>query len=89
MTETRLMSGETGQLQKLTDEQVNARLSAYNGDGSLDRDIALLRENAADLIIAEVAEAVGQERADRYAPVYAGRGQSRCNVDSAHRRIWP
>ena len=31
------MSGETGQLQQLTDEQVNARLAAYNADGSLDR----------------------------------------------------
>ena len=36
------MSGQTGQLQRLTDEQVSARLAAYNGDGSLDRD--LLRE---------------------------------------------
>ena len=38
------MSGETGQLQQLTDEQVNARLAAYNADGALDRDVALLRE---------------------------------------------
>ena len=68
-----MMSGETGQLQKLTDEQVNARLSAYNADGALDHDIALLRENAADLVIAEVLAAFGQERADRYAPVYAGK----------------
>src|SRR5204863_5015427 len=75
-TETELMSGDTGQLQKLTDEQVNARLSAYNGDGSLDRDIALLRENAADLIIAEVLADFGQERADRYAPVYAGKADA-------------
>jgi methyl-accepting chemotaxis protein len=76
MTETGSMGGNTGQLKKLTDEQVNARLAAYNGDGSLDRDIALLREHAADLIIAEVVEDCGQERADRYAPVYAG------NVDA-------
>ena len=34
------MSGETGQLQRLTDEQVSARLAAYNRAGSLDRDIA-------------------------------------------------
>src|SRR6476469_365642 len=67
------MSGETGQLKKLTEEQVNARLAAYNGDGSLDRDIALLRENAADLVIGEVLAEFGQERADRYAPVYAGK----------------
>ncbi|HUP68060.1 MAG TPA: methyl-accepting chemotaxis protein [Sphingomicrobium sp.] len=67
------MSGETAQLQKLTDEQVKGRLAAYNGDGQLDRDIALLRENAADLIVGEIADAIGQERADRYAPVYAGK----------------
>jgi methyl-accepting chemotaxis protein len=67
------MSGETGQLKKLTEEQVKARLAAYNGDGSLDRDIALLRENAADLVIGEVLAEFGQERADRYAPVYAGK----------------
>ena len=35
------MSGETGQLQRLTDQQVNARLAAYNPGGSLDRDIEL------------------------------------------------
>ena len=31
------MSGETGQLQKLTDQMVSARLAAYNAGGSLDR----------------------------------------------------
>ena len=67
------MSGGTGQLQRLTDEQVSARLAAYNGDGQLDRDIALLREHAADLVIGEVLAEYGQERADRFAPVYAGK----------------
>lgn len=67
------MSGETGQLQRLTDEQVNARLAAYNADGSLDRDIATLRENVADLVLAEISTEYGQDRADRYAPVYSGK----------------
>jgi methyl-accepting chemotaxis protein len=67
------MSGGTGQLQRLTDEQVSARLAAYNGDGGLDRDIALLRENAADLVIGEVLAEYGQDRADRFAQVYDGK----------------
>jgi methyl-accepting chemotaxis protein len=71
------MSGETAQLQRLTDEQVSARLAAYNSGGSLDRDIALLRDNAADLIAAEVVAHFGQERAERYAVVYSTK------VDSA------
>ena len=71
------MNGETGQLQRLTDEQVSARLAAYNSGGSLDRDIALLRENATDLIATEVIEHFGQERAERYAAVYSNK------VDSA------
>ena len=67
------MSGETEKLQKLTNDQVQSRLAAYNADGALERDIALLREYAADLILAEVVEDCGQERADRYAPVYSGK----------------
>jgi methyl-accepting chemotaxis protein len=67
------MSGETGQLQRLTDEQVSTRLATYNGDGSLERDIAFLRENALELIYAEVEASLGKERADRYAPVYDGK----------------
>jgi len=64
------MSGETGQLQRLTDEQVTARLAAYNGDGSLERDLQLLRENATDIIAAEVLAQFGPERAARYADVH-------------------
>ena len=64
------MSGDTGQLQHLTDEQVKDRLAAYNGDGSLDRDQELLRENASDLIGAEVLAQFGPERAARYAEVH-------------------
>jgi len=71
------MGGETGQLQRLTDEQVNARLAAYNGDGSVQRDMQLLREHAADLIAAEVLAAFGPERAKRYAEVHSGDADAR------------
>ena len=64
------MGGETGALQRLTDEQVKARLAAYNAGGSLDRDIELLRENCTDVIAAEVIAQFGPERAERYAQVY-------------------
>ena len=64
------MGAESGQPQRLTDEQVSARLAAYNPGASLDRDLALLRENAGDLIAAEIAAHFGQERADRYASFY-------------------
>jgi len=71
------MGAETGQLQRLTDEQVSARLAAYNPGGSLDRDLVLLRDNAADLIATEVLAAFGEERAIRYGKVYQG------NADAA------
>ena len=65
------MSGETGQLQRLTDEQVNARLAAYNSDGSLDRDVKLLREKVGDLIEAEVRNHFGTDAADRVKTHYS------------------
>jgi methyl-accepting chemotaxis protein len=71
------MTGETGQLQRLTDEQVKARLAAYNPGGSLDRDLELLRENAADLITAAIAKHFGQDRAEHYIAHYSRK------VDSA------
>ena len=67
------MSGETGQLQRLTDEQVQARLAAYNPGGSLDRDIALLRENATDIIAEAIIAQFGPERTERFAQNYAGK----------------
>src|SRR3954469_25884420 len=67
------MTGETGQLQQLTDEQVKTRLAAYNRDGSLDRDMRLLKDHVLDLVVAEVKEQFGSERADRYAAIYNGR----------------
>lgn len=66
------MSGETGQLQRLTDEQVKARLAAYNPGGSLDRDIEVLRDNAAEIIAAEIIAQFGPERAEKFAANYAG-----------------
>ena len=60
------MSGETGQLQRLTDEQVRNRLSAYNADGTLERDLAVLRDNASDIIESEIAATFGEERSQRY-----------------------
>src|SRR5258708_20345921 len=67
------MGGETGQLQRLTDEQVNARLAAYNAGGSLDRDIALLREKAGDLIESKVRDQFGNEVADQVKSHYASK----------------
>ena len=66
------MSGDTGQLQKLTEQMVSARLAAYNPGGSLNRDVQLLRENAADVIAEAVLAQFGPERAERYAAIYAG-----------------
>ena len=80
------MSGETGQLQRLTDEQVSARLAAYNAGGSLDRDIELLRDNAADLIAAEVIAQFGAERAERYAAITL---EGRRRLGPGRRRIRP
>src|SRR5690349_1082917 len=65
------MSGDTGQLQKLTDQQVSARLAAYNSGSSLDADIAVLRDNVADVIAAAVKDQFGPDRAERFAANYA------------------
>ena len=59
------MTGETAQLQRLSDEQVKNRLKAYNGDGSLERDIETLLDNAGDLIAAEAATGFGEESAQQ------------------------
>jgi len=67
------MSGETGQLQRLTDEQVKDRLAAYNAGGSLDRDLEVFREFALGFVVAEIRSHFGPERAERYAAIYAGR----------------
>jgi methyl-accepting chemotaxis protein len=67
------MSGETGQLQRLTDQQVSARLAAYNAAGSLDRDLQVLRENAGDIIAEQVQAQFGPERAERVTANYAAK----------------
>jgi methyl-accepting chemotaxis protein len=67
------MSGETGQLQRLTDDQVSTRLVAYNADGSLDRDIALLREKVGDLIESNVRDQFGKESAERVKAHYGSK----------------
>jgi methyl-accepting chemotaxis protein len=67
------MNGETGQLQRLTDEQVKARLAAYNPGGALDRDIEILRDNATEIIAREVIAQFGPERAQKFAANYAGK----------------
>jgi methyl-accepting chemotaxis protein len=67
------MGGDIGQLQWLTDQQVSARLAAYNGDGSLERDVKLLRDNAGDLIETAVRDQFGKEAAERVKAHYSGR----------------
>ncbi|MFL6737067.1 MAG: methyl-accepting chemotaxis protein [Sphingomonas sp.] len=67
------MSGDTGELQRLTEQQVSARLAAYNAGGSLDRDLQLLREKAGDLIDSEVRDQFGSEAAATVKAHYAGK----------------
>ena len=67
------MSGDTGQLQRLTDQQVSARLAAYNARGSLDRDIELFKDRVLEFVVAEIRAQFGPERADRYGAIYAGK----------------
>ena len=67
------MGAETGQLQRLTDQQVSARLAAYNPNGSLDRDLKLFKDHLLDLVVAEIGTEFGSERAERYSAIYAGK----------------
>jgi len=66
------MNGDTGHLQRLTDEQVTARLTAYNPGGSLQKDIDLLRDECGDIIVDEVTEQFGSSSADSVRKHYAG-----------------
>lgn len=59
------MSGESGQLQRLTDEQVSARLKAYNPGGALERDIRFLWEHAGEIIDDETRQQFGAETANQ------------------------
>ena len=67
------MSADIGQLQPLTDEQVNARLAAYNPDGSLQRDIHQLWDDAGDIIQSEVGAQFGPDAAKRAHLHYTGK----------------
>ena len=67
------MSGETAQLQRLTDEQVSARLKAYNPGGSLERDIRYLWENTGEIIDDEVRGQFGAETANQLNAHYTGK----------------
>ncbi|HEX2804447.1 MAG TPA: methyl-accepting chemotaxis protein [Sphingomicrobium sp.] len=71
------MKSDTAHLQRLSDKQVSERLAAYNPDGSLERDIHILRESAMDIVAEEIIAHFGAERAERFANNYAGK------VDSA------
>jgi methyl-accepting chemotaxis protein len=76
MTERKAMKSDTAHLQRLTDEQVSARLAAYNADGSLEADIQLLKECALDVFAEEVIAEFGAERAERFARNYEGKVDS-------------
>jgi methyl-accepting chemotaxis protein len=67
------MKSDTAQLQRLTDEQVSARLAAYNPGGSLEADIRQLQESAADIVAEEIVAEFGPERAARFANNYTGK----------------
>jgi methyl-accepting chemotaxis protein len=67
------MSGDTAQLQKLTDQMVSARLGVYNSDGSLERDIRQLWDDAGDIIEAEVRAQFGPEAARKAEAHYTGK----------------
>jgi methyl-accepting chemotaxis protein len=67
------MSGDTAQLQKLTDQMVSARLGVYNSDGSLERDIRQLWDDAGDIVEAEVRAQFGPEAARKTEAHYTGK----------------
>jgi methyl-accepting chemotaxis protein len=67
------MKSDTAHLQRLTDEQVSARLAAYNANGSLEKDIRVVQENAADIVAEEVLAQFGAERAERFGKNYSGK----------------
>ncbi|MEP7131445.1 MAG: methyl-accepting chemotaxis protein [Sphingomicrobium sp.] len=84
------MSGETGQLQKLTDQQVSARLAAYNPGGTLERDVHQLWDDVGDIIEAEVRAQFGPDAAKSAEAHYNGSVDSSWVQDvAAHgRRIF-
>ncbi len=67
------MNGDIGHLQRLTDQQVTARLDAYNPGGSFEREIRRLWDDAGDLIEAEVRAQFGKNAAAKLKGHYTGR----------------
>ena len=66
------MGGETGQLQRLTDQQVSERLAAYAG-GSLEHDLKLFKDHMLGFVVAEIEAQFGPDRANRYSAIFAGK----------------
>ena len=66
------MTGESAQLQRLTDEQVSARLKAYNPGGKLDPDWKLFKDHMLGLVVEEIEAQFGSDRARRYSAIYNG-----------------
>ncbi|MEO7563996.1 MAG: methyl-accepting chemotaxis protein [Sphingomicrobium sp.] len=50
-------------MQPLSEEQVQSRLTAYNADGSLDRNLATIKQHAADIIAEEAEFSFGADSA--------------------------
>ncbi|MEO6199166.1 MAG: methyl-accepting chemotaxis protein [Sphingomicrobium sp.] len=57
------MNGDTATMQPLSEEQVQSRLKAYNPDGSLDRNLATIKQHAADIVAEEAVATFGEESA--------------------------
>src|SRR5437868_6588986 len=65
MTGDQSMGGDTSQLQRLTDEQVSARLAAYADNGRFEANLQWLWDQASDLI-EEVSRSTLGEQAVKY-----------------------
>lgn len=70
------MSGDTGHLQRLTDNQVAERLAAYNAKGALERDVRALWDDCGDVIAAEVRQQFGDDAASRIRDQYSAKVDS-------------
>ena len=64
------MGVERRALQRLTDEQVASRLAAYNGEGSLERDLKALWSEASETLVEQQRRVFGEEAAKGLAGLY-------------------
>ncbi len=64
------MGGDRSEVQRLTDEQVANRLSAYNGDGQLARDLEALWSDASEILADQQRRVFGEEAAARLAETF-------------------